>query len=273
MLLLTRVFSDPTAWFDSSSGLLYFNGTGVITSENVSRVLEGGVDASSIKNVTIGPGIYGIASESFTSLVYDFVLDYNGTSSLQIIDEKAFYNSGVTGARIPDSLKEVGDEAFRYSNLSYFDVSSDSELLKIGSKAFCNTNLTAFTIPNTTVLFGAYAFCNNSRLSDVAYLGTYASNDTTLFDSTNLSYITVESSFPSKRFGGLPISKIWLDSSSLLATDYLIIAVVAGAILAFSAYIVFMKCRENKISIIESVENQDIRSPLVDDPQERVESV
>lgn len=108
-----------------------------------------------IPSITFREGTVGIAS--------GFAPDY--------IDSK---RPSLNELKIPDSVKIIGSEAFRGTNLSSVNIPSSVEY--IGSQAFDSTDLTSLVIPNGVKYIGVSAFGNTFLTtvtvpSSVEYIG------------------------------------------------------------------------------------------------------
>lgn len=79
---------------------------------------------------------------------------------------------------LPDSIKEIGDNAFQ-GTFRLTSISLPNSLETIGARAFYSTGLTKLTVPNSVSNIGACAFGFNSNLADSA-VTLYCSSSTTL---------------------------------------------------------------------------------------------
>lgn len=80
----------------------------------------------------------------------------------------------------PESVIEIGDNAFNSSSLSGALVLSD-DIVRIGSGSFSNTNITSLSLPSNVEYIGGSAFSSCSSLGgnlilplQVSYIGSYA---------------------------------------------------------------------------------------------------
>ena len=71
----------------------------------------------------------------------------------------AFYNMGITGVIIPDTVKTIGERAFMNSTLE--QVTLPEGLQTIGDRSFQNCQLIGIDIPSTVTSIEAHAFYNN----------------------------------------------------------------------------------------------------------------
>ena len=123
------------------------------------------------------------------------------TSGITDIGSDAFQNPSLTQITIPNSVKNIGSEAFAYcNNLTHVNISmTDSSLNSIGECAFfyCN-KLTQITIPNSVKNIGseAFAYCTSLTLVDISMtdsslssIGSYA-----FYDCNKLTQITIPNS-------------------------------------------------------------------------------
>jgi len=112
-----------------------------------------------------------------------------GSETITIIGEKAFYNKGLTGVTIPDSVKGIGESAF-YSN-QLTSVSIPDSVTAIGICAFNCNQLTNVKISNRVTTIGYAAFANN-RLTSVILPASVLWMEAAVFgNNSNLTSINV----------------------------------------------------------------------------------
>ena len=114
-----------------------------------------------------------IISNTFDAKKGCWVIKFDG--DVTTIGENAFSYSSLTSVAIPDSITEIGVQAF-YCCSSLTSVTIPDSLTEIGAQAFyyCS-RLTSATIPDsvTTIGYGAFAECSNLR----EFNGKFASED------------------------------------------------------------------------------------------------
>ncbi len=93
---------------------------------------------------------------------------YLGTTyNTRIIAEYAFYGSSITSINIPNSVTEIGRDAFHYCS-SLTSVTIPNSVTEIGFQTFCGCrSLTSITIPNSVTVIDSDAFCDCSSLASV----------------------------------------------------------------------------------------------------------
>ena len=112
--------------------------------------------------------------------------EYGGmTYSVISIGEKAFYATGVTSIIIPNSVTNIGDEAFR-SCRELTSVTIGNSVVSIGQYTFWGTSLTSVTIPGSVTTIGEGAFIGNSRMTSITV------------DESNTSYMSEDGVLLSK---------------------------------------------------------------------------
>ena len=81
----------------------------------------------------------------------------NFHAGLKLIDDYAFYNTGLTEVTIPYGVTEIGYSAFMYS-AELRSVTFPSTIKKIESQAFLETNIFSYYLPSTIEEIGYQAF-------------------------------------------------------------------------------------------------------------------
>lgn len=104
------------------------HGDGVVV-----EIKEGAFSGEDISSVTIGSGV-------------------------EVIGERAFCEASLTEVVIPDSVKEIKDEAFYNTNLNSLSISASSCLEKIGTSAFEGSSISLVSLPNSIKVIGDKAF-------------------------------------------------------------------------------------------------------------------
>ena len=170
-------------WKLTDTGVLTISGSGSMTSSPW--------DNSIITTVQIGSGATNICAEAFMNC-YDLekvsipstvtkigYSAFEGCESLmnvtipfgvQIIDDRAFYECGLTSLKIMNSVTKIGVQAFYHcKNLeTVASGTSTSELITIGESAFQNcTSLNKVTLGNKLKSIGGYAFADCTYLMSV----------------------------------------------------------------------------------------------------------
>jgi hypothetical protein len=87
--------------------------------------------------------------------------------SLEVIESYAFFQSlGFTGAKIPDTVKIIGDSAFANSGLEAIELPAG--LTGIGNSAFVYTNLKTITLPSKVrnLGTGVFLYCSSLENAD-----------------------------------------------------------------------------------------------------------
>ena len=80
-------------------------------------------------------------------------------NTVKIIGEGAFRQNKLTSVTIPTSVTSIGDRAFRFNNLTSVIISNS--VTSIGEGAFFGNHLTNVTIPNSVTSIGSSAFRKN----------------------------------------------------------------------------------------------------------------
>ena len=98
-------------------------------------------------------------------------------NTVKIIGEGAFRHNNLTSVEIPDTVISIGDYAFYFNKLT--SVTIPNSVISIGNSAFYGNKLTSVTIPNSVTSIGNSAFCDNNLTSvtipnNVTSIGTSA---------------------------------------------------------------------------------------------------
>ena len=117
--------------------------------------------------------------------------EYNVTT----IGDKAFMDGTITSVFLPNSIKDIGKEAFY--NCGYLtSVNIPNSVTTIGEKSFAwCTNLTSVFIPNSVANLGSYAFSGCIRLCAANIPNSISTINNGVFDEcSSLTAITIPSS-------------------------------------------------------------------------------
>lgn len=136
----------------------------------IERDVLGG--CNQISSLTVG--YLGRSAEESGGLSYYFygyippsLISLKITSSVAYILPGAFSQSSLASVRLPDSVKEIGEEAF-YNCYNLYDVNFPESLETIGERAFFNcSRLTAVTLPTSLDTIKDYAFWGCHSLETV----------------------------------------------------------------------------------------------------------
>lgn len=97
------------------------------------------------------------------------------------IGTSAFLDKTVTSVTIPDSVVNIGNDAF-YQCTSLAGITIPAGVTNIGTYAFYDcTSLTGITIPGSVTNLGAYAFYDCTKLTNVYFQGNAPVGGSTLF--------------------------------------------------------------------------------------------
>ena len=107
--------------------------------------------------------IFG-ASKDNTELIIPAEIDGLPVTSIRI---QAFIDANITSVTIPESITDIGQEAFAYCT-ALTDVTISDGVKSIGIQAFSDcTNLVSVTIPDSVEEIGALRFYNCSSLKSI----------------------------------------------------------------------------------------------------------
>ena len=162
---ITGTCGDNLTWTLDSEGTLTISGTGAMTDWESYSLVPWDSNADMIKTVSIENGVTSIGK-------YAFYYCSNLTSvtipnSVKSIGDSAFRSCGLTSITIPNSVKSIGDYAFD-SCSSLTSVTIPNSVTSIGASAFYScSNLESVTIPNSVSSIGDYAFEGCTNLTSV----------------------------------------------------------------------------------------------------------
>lgn len=122
-----------------------------------------GNDKSRVLNIE--EGTIAIASEALRNYNLRYV-EVNLPSTLKVIGDRAFYNTGLSVINLPPNLVKIGDSAFEYCNLS--SIIFPESLKYIGPSAFRYCDLSNITFPDSLEYIGSLAFADNTKLESIA---------------------------------------------------------------------------------------------------------
>ena len=113
-------------------------------------------------------------------------------------DRRNIWNSKLTSVTIPNSVTEIGEEAFRDCS-SLTSVTIPNSVTKIGFSAFYGcSSLTSVTIPNSVTSISAYTFSGCSSLTSVTIPNSVTSISWCAFEGcSSLTSVTIPNSVTS----------------------------------------------------------------------------
>lgn len=117
------------------------------------------------EHIVISDGITYIGRNAFGSQGVGRTVTVEIGKDVKIIGEEAFYKCNITEIVIPDSVTEIGERAFQYSDIEKLTLGLSVKT--IGNEAFSVNNLKSIIIPDSVVNIGDYAFYGNDFLEYV----------------------------------------------------------------------------------------------------------
>ena len=129
-------------------------------------------------------------------------ISFADESSLAVIQERAFANTGLTSVSLPASVVSIGDQAFaNTSALTSITFDPESTLTTIGSGAFSYSGLIEFTVPSSVTSINDQAFEHTADLAAISFdIGSNETGSTLesigsgAFNSSGLAEINIPAS-------------------------------------------------------------------------------
>jgi len=142
----------------------------------------------------IGGVVYVVSADKSFAEVIDYTASstnvviadtYKGVTVTKIADS-AFEGKSITSVIIPDSIRSIGDNAFKdCGSLKTVVIGENSQLLDIGDNAFCGCEeLTSIILPESVTMIGNSAFFGCTKLVEKADGVSYVDNCVVSFDDT-----------------------------------------------------------------------------------------
>lgn len=151
----------------------YYKGESIYIPSTINSIGEYAFASSSIKELIIAEN-YNLKEIKSNAFYYCNKLEtfaFENLKALEVIDEYAFYYSGLTGEyTFPASLTTISNSAFEKSNIKSVTIERNSSLSLIGESAFFNcANLEKFVYEDgkVTSTIGTYCFADNFSLKEL----------------------------------------------------------------------------------------------------------
>jgi BspA type Leucine rich repeat region (6 copies) len=163
--------------FTTNSGAITITGYNTNAGPNVA-----------IPAATNGYPVTSIGDDAFENSTITSVIIPNSVTN---IGYQAFlFCFSLTGVIIPNTVTSIGDEAF-YDSYKLTSVIIGTNVTDIGSEAFSLTSLTRVTIPNSVTSLGDYAFNQCASLTNVAIGNGVTSIGDDAFEQCGLTRVTI----------------------------------------------------------------------------------
>jgi uncharacterized repeat protein (TIGR02543 family) len=117
----------------------------VVIPEGVSKIGMWAFNGAQLSSITIPESLTVIGYQAFASATSLESVTFTGTSSLDNINEMAFFNTpALTNFTIPNGVRYVGDMGFYLTGLTSINI--PASLLNIGNRSFEDTPLASFAV-------------------------------------------------------------------------------------------------------------------------------
>ena len=146
--------------FINTESLEYF----MITENSQLQTMGANVflDAISLQSFYFPSTLETIGSNSFRGNESLSEVTFEEGIGLDEIPGGLFRNAGLTSIEIPNSVEEIGGNAFNFAELEYLYFEDSAQVHTLGNSAFSNTNLTHVELPVSVRLLGANVFSNST---------------------------------------------------------------------------------------------------------------
>jgi hypothetical protein len=140
------------------------------------------------------------------------------------IGASAFKSTAITSVTIPESVTEIGSQAFNLAeNLASVTFAIDGDLLDIGYYAFKGTAITSINIPASVKYIGDYAFFSCPDLASVTFTtGSLLTIGSQALSSIAITSITIPASVTYIAnyafYGSTDLGSVTFDAGSQLTT-------------------------------------------------------
>jgi hypothetical protein len=129
---------------------------------------------SGLKSIVIPSWVVCLCKESFYQCKSLVFVTFEAGSRLERIDERVFYETGLTSnvkpILIPRSAVLLGRESFSHcGSLDSVAFESGSRLERIDEKAFSESGLKSIVIPSSVVVLGNWSFWQCKSLESVTF--------------------------------------------------------------------------------------------------------
>ncbi len=170
--------------------------------ENEAVIEASAFQACSFEEFEWGSGFTEIANQAFYASTF-----FNGATADDLvipegitkIGEKAFYKvNNVSGVVLPQSIEEIGLNAFSYGNINSVTFKATGGAVSVGNYAFYNSKINKIVFPadrSTSITLGDYSFGYNNMknvtfTASVRTVGDYAFSD--CFQLSTLKFNTLQ---------------------------------------------------------------------------------
>lgn len=170
------ICGNQICWSLDSAGLMTIEGSGSINPEDI----PWGDYADAVKSVVMKGNISKIGAQAFANMTS--LRNVKFPASLSMIDEEAFYGTGLSYFELPDGVREIGDCAFAYisgGSNGNKKISLSKNLTKIGNMAFYRSELPILYVPSSVREIGqeAFAYVKLLQCESGSFAETYAKNN------------------------------------------------------------------------------------------------
>ena len=179
---------------------------------------------STIKELQVGKNVKTIYSSAFYNCANIETITFKPDSKLEVIYDSAFEYSKITNITIPNSLKVIGNSAFRNTSLENVEIGPNSSLEEIGYLAFYDTNISEINLPSTLKKIGDNAF-NTLKMDELVIPASVEEIDSYAFNYCEFNTLRFEANENRTKitecaFNGATIKKIIIPNTVKEIEDY-----------------------------------------------------
>lgn len=181
-------FCNGIKYLDIGSGLEYIDPTAFVRATDIKRII---ISDENKSFKVVDDVLYTKDGKTLVLAARVGREEYTVESGTEIIEDYAFYYSKYKTVTLPDSVKEIGTEAFARTEVE--TLKGGAGLETIGESAFQGSNLSSITLGSKLTAIGKATF-NTTKLTSITIPeGITEIPDSCFHGSSNLKSVTIGS--------------------------------------------------------------------------------